>query len=173
MHDPDDLRDLADLRDRIALRELVDRYAIAIDRRDHAALVALFVGGGGIDVHVTGREEPVASLRGDEGLRRLVDGVGVYEDTFHLVGNFAPVVDGDTAAAVTYCVAHHLNRTAEGAEDERLYVVYDDAFVRTPGGWRFTVRRVGRRWTETQPAGLRPLAIDRAMARGPASEPSS
>ena len=159
--------DLDDLRDRIALRELVDRYAIAIDRRDHPALVALFVPGGGVDVHVAGREEPVASLRGDEALRRLIDGVAVYEDTLHHIGTFVADVDGDTATAVTTCVAHHLHRTADGAEAERLYVVYDDAFRRMPDGWRFTVRRAGRRWTETAPAGRQPLAIDRAMAGRP------
>lgn len=156
---------MADPADQLALRALVDRYAIAIDRRDVAALEALFVPDGGIDVHVAGREEPVARLRGPEGLRALVDGVAVYADTLHLVGNFAVTVEADRATAVTYCVAHHLVADVEEPYDERLLVVYDDRFTRTTDGWRFTLRVIRRRWTERIPgAGQEPLLIDRVMA---------
>jgi SnoaL-like domain len=153
-----------DVGDQIELRALVDRYAIAIDRRDKATLRRLFVPDGGIDVHLAGRPEPVARLRGDAGMGDLVDALEIYRDTMHLVANFVATVDGDNATAVTYCVAHHLY--VEGGEsiDERLYVVYDDRFIRTADGWRFTVRGIQRRWTESQPAGQRPLQVDLELA---------
>jgi hypothetical protein len=156
---------MADPADLLALRALVDRYAIAIDRRDRETLESLFVPDGGIDVHVAGRDEPVARLRGADGLRALVEGVSVYADTLHLVANVAATVDGDTATAVTYCVAHHLVTDADEPYDERLLVVYDDRFVHTADGWRFDVRVIHRRWTERIPgAGQAPLLIDRVMA---------
>lgn len=150
--------------DHLELRALVDRYAIAIDRRDRETLRRLFVPDGGIDVHLAGRDEPVARLRGETGMGGLVDALEIYADTLHLVGNFAATIDGDTATAVTYCVAHHWYVEGEESFDERLYVVYDDHFARTPDGWRFTVREIRRRWTETQPAGQRPLQVDLELA---------
>ena len=151
---------MTDVADQIELRRLVDRYAIAIDRRDTATLAGLFVPDGGIDVHLAGRPEPVARLRGEAGMGRLVDALGIYADTLHLVANFVPTVEDDTATATTYCVAHHWFVSEEESFDERLYVVYDDRFLRTPDGWRFTVRGIRRRWTETTPAGQKPLQVD-------------
>lgn len=161
-----------DATDHVALRLLVDRYAIAIDRRDAATLKELFVPDGGIDVHLAGRAEPVAQLRGEAGMGALIDALAVYADTLHLVANFAPTVEGDSATAVTYCVAHHWYVEGDESYDERLYVVYDDRFVRTPGGWRFTVRGIRRRWTARTPAGQTPLQVDLEMAgrRGPAAQ---
>lgn len=162
---------MSDASDLLELRALVDRYAIAVDRRDARALAELFVPGGGIDVHLAGRPEPVARLRGADGMERLLEALGVYADTFHLVGTFAAEVEEDAAAAVTYCVAHHLVADAEEPYDEKLYVVYDDGFARTEHGWRFTVRAVRRRWTERVPgAGQRPLRVDLEMA-GPRDAP--
>jgi hypothetical protein len=159
-----DARTMTDVADLVELRSLVDRYAIAIDRRDKRTLETLFVADGGIDVHVAGRTSPVARLRGEAGMGGLVDALALYEDTMHVVGNFVATVDGETATAVTYCVAHHLVAEGGASFDERLYVVYDDHFVRTPDGWRFTVRAIHRRWTEKQPAGQKPLQVDLELA---------
>lgn len=159
-----DSRLVTDLADLVELRSLVDRYAIAIDRRDKAALAALFVRDGGIDVHLAGRPEPVARMRRGAGLGGLVDALSIYRDTMHIVANFVPTIDGDTATAVTYCVAHHWYVEGDESFDERLFVVYDDHFVRTPGGWRFTVREIHRRWAESQPAGQKPLQVDLELA---------
>jgi SnoaL-like domain len=150
--------------DLLELRLLADRYAIAVDRRDKATLETLFVPGGGIDVYLAGREHPVARLRGAAGMGLLADALEIYTDTMHVVSNFAPTIDEDHATAVTYCVAHHLYTDGAETFDERLFVVYDDAFVRTADGWRFTVRGVRRRWTEKQTAGQKPLQVDLELA---------
>jgi hypothetical protein len=57
-------------------------------------------------------------------------------------------------------MAHHIIQEAGGAEtDLVMYIRYRDAYVRTPGGWRFGRRDVMRQWTEERPAQRRPLDL--------------
>jgi hypothetical protein len=148
--------------DRLELRALAERYAIAVDRKDVDELVGLFLPDGGIDVYLRGREQPIAKIRGAE-LARVIDGVSIYADTLHFIGNSVAEVDGDEARGVTYCLAMHWWEDGEASYDETLLVTYDDEFVRTPEGWRFKLRRLTRKWTEQQAAGQKLLQIDRRM----------
>jgi hypothetical protein len=127
----------------VALRALVDGYAVAVDRRDRAAFVALFAPDAVLRVR-----RPDGSVRGErrgaDELGAVTEAIARYDETLHLVSSHRVDLDGDAASGVAYCEAHH--RT--GAEVLVMAIAYEDRYVRAAGGWRFAERTVGVRWTD-------------------------
>jgi hypothetical protein len=101
--------------------ELAHRYAVALDRKDHAALAALFVPG--IQAKVREQLEPA--------IARL--GVTVLSVTTQVVDQ----VDDDHATGVVYC-------TAEIEDPDhgwiRQQIAYLDRYERHDGQWYFRAR---------------------------------
>jgi SnoaL-like domain len=128
------------IRDELELRRLVDAYGVAVDDFDPAAIAALFVPGGALLVYEAGSDELKYSYR-DEGFNELTAELSSsYLQMFHLVANFVVSIDGDRAAATTYCLASHLRDHAAGPQVVWMPVRYRDRFVRTAAGWRFEER---------------------------------
>lgn len=101
--------------------ELAHRYAVALDRKDHAALAALFVPG--IQAKVREQLEPAVA--------RL--GVTMLSVTTQVVD----VVDDDHATGIVYC-------TAEVEDPDhgfiRQQIVYLDRYERHDGQWYLRAR---------------------------------
>lgn len=111
------------------IRQLVARYAVAVDSRDLDALVALFAD----DVKV-GRDQ-----RGRDALRRYFDrslrdvGVTILNTGTHAID----LVDDDHAEGIVYC-------RGEVQIGDRWIVQaiqYRDSYERRAGHWYFTRRR--------------------------------
>ncbi len=141
--------------DMVELRQLVDRYADAVDRRDGAALAALFDPHGAVVMLAGG--DPVGSRWAGADLPALLDSLAGYERTFHHVGGavFEPEEGGAGGGAVgrAHCLAHHYQRTESGPVDLVMALRYHDRFRRQPdGAWRIAERRVELEWTELHPA---------------------
>jgi len=129
---------LARLLARDEIRELAQRYAVAIDARDLDALVALFVDDVRVGPEATGRE-----ARGRDALRRDFErqlrAIGV---SILFVGNHViDFDDDDRARGIVYCMA----QIQAGERWIRQAIRYDDAYARRDGRWHF-VRRRHRLW---------------------------
>jgi uncharacterized protein (TIGR02246 family) len=142
---------MADLTE--ALQRLVDEaeikrlglgYAQAVDRRDAAALTALFTPDGII-------ESLGVERRGHEQIGRIPARLDrLYDRTYHTVFNQTVAVDGDAAEGEVYSTAHHLKRQDDGrTSDHVMAITYRDRYVRTDSGWRFAERRLDLQWTQT------------------------
>lgn len=130
---------LAEAADRLALRDLVCRYARGVDRRDLALVRACFTA----DCRYDG-----ALGRGsiEVALEALGDAMARYRTTFHLLGGqHVLACDARTAAIETYAIAHHVLREPTGRH-RTVGVRYDDACRRTADGWRIAARTVRRVW---------------------------
>jgi len=138
---------------RLELRDLIDDYARAADRRDRAAFEALFAPDATVTVTRPGTEPH--TYRGVSEIGEIVPRLGHYLVTYHLVANHWCRVDGDVATGESYCQAHHVRgaRGDDPASDLELTIRYQDAyrrndFGRDDGGiWRFTSREVHILWT--------------------------
>ena len=134
----------ASLEDRLSLRELADRYARAVDRRDWALAATLFTAEcvlQGPGYQLVGREKILAGLR-------LIDR---YSATQHSVHNQLVEVVGDLATGETYCTAHHVY-----ARDGRQRMLdwgirYQDRCVREAGAWRYARRELLLDWSQDLP----------------------
>jgi hypothetical protein len=126
---------LPTLEDRLAIRQLLYRYADAADRRDAAAFAACFAGGA-VDISGPGFAMTDAG--------QVVDTLAAkYVWTMHNVHNNLHEVDGDRASGHTYCVASHVRAAADGARvKEDWYIRYEDELLRQGGDWVFLRRRL-------------------------------
>jgi len=134
---------------RLALRELADRYASLVDRRDIDGVAGLFTEDGSLLIHGPGDTEPRRGYEGRSNIRQALGGLSRFRATSHLVGGQLLDLDGRTGE--TYCLASHVYDTGDGP---RIYVMslrYQDAFAETPDGWRFAVRRELVDWAEDRP----------------------
>jgi hypothetical protein len=138
---------VTDADDRLALRHLVDSYAMGCDRRDLEMLTACFADGGTNTVHWLDRDATTMTAPAD--LERIPTGLARYDQTFHFVGNHRVDVQGDSATGDVYCIAHHIT----GKDDFVMHIRYEDTYVRTGAGWRIATRDLRLLWTANQPVG--------------------
>lgn len=110
-----------------AIRQLVSRYALALDSRDVQTLVSLFAD----DVQTP-------EGLGRDAMARWFDPVlRPYRVTFHLIGNHViDFVDDDHATGVVYCRPEH----EVGEEWIVMPMQYWDRYERQNGRWCFRSR---------------------------------
>lgn len=140
------------LLDRLEIRDLATRYFSAADRRDFADLIGCFVPGTTVDYSDL---LPVAAATPIEAVAATIDEAMAanYGPTQHFMGNHTCTVDGDSAAAETYCLAIHqyLDPTIDGGGRPTSALRYIDRLVRTAEGWRIAHRRAVRDLAVTLP----------------------
>jgi len=133
---------ISTLLDRQAIVDLTHTYCWALDSRNLALLDDVFV------------PEAVAELRsrpleGREAIRdRIATALEPLDATQHTVTNHHVVIDGDRATSRCYLHSQHVREAAVGGP---LYVIagrYEDELVRTPDGWRISLRRLVQVWTD-------------------------
>ena len=122
----------AEVDDRVAIRELLLRYARGVDARDLALVRSCFV--------------PGAAYRGAlatgtiaDALEALPAAMSRYTATRHSITAHSLEIDGDTARSSADCTAQHW--LPDGA-CRTVNVRYHDELVRGPGGWRISRRDV-------------------------------
>lgn len=135
----------------VALRDLVDRYADAVDRRDADGLTDLFTPDATLVVQADGGAVE-NEWRGPE-VTRTLDVLAGFHRTFHHVGGSVFEATGkETATGRVQCLAHHYQRTDNGPVDLVMMIRYHDVYVRLGAAWRFSARRVAIDWTELHAA---------------------
>jgi hypothetical protein len=145
---------LAQVPDRLAIRELVDAYAYCADRRDATGQMALFTEDTEFLVYMDSHSpSPTQHLRGRAAMAPVFDELNTYATTMHFNGQCTAVLDGDHASGVTYCLAHHVK--VEGSVRSLMVAAirYLDSFVKRDGAWFFSQRKLMVDWTETRPLG--------------------
>ncbi len=139
--------DLGALHDKQEITELCYRYALALDRRDWAALAACFTP----DADAYYMDKPPA--RGYQAIEAICrTSLAPMSATQHLIGNVIVRLDGDEAESSCYLQAQHVRTGTAGGDNFIIAGRYDDRLVRTPDGWRIRERRLEVSWTEGNPA---------------------
>jgi ketosteroid isomerase-like protein len=149
----------AGAHDRASLRDLAERYAAGVDRRDVDLFLSAFHQDGCLLVFQPSESrEPRGTRRGRAELADVITRISRHDRTFHLIGNSRYEVDGDHATGEVYCEAHHLDgldervdERVDGGTDHIMYIRYQDAYEKAAdGAWRIAERRVLVDWTETR-----------------------
>jgi ketosteroid isomerase-like protein len=128
-----------------AIRQLVARYAVAVDSRDLDTLVGLFVADVRVGGGATGREALRASF--DDSLRAI--GVSILDVGTHVIDLVGP----DDATGTVYCKAE----VQDGDRWIHQAIAYEDRYRRDDGVW-FFVRRVHRLFYGAE-VGVNPLGL--------------
>jgi SnoaL-like domain len=137
---------------RIALRALVDEYALASDTADTERFGSLFTPDAEFITSLPGSTESV-TLRGRDQLKYGPSGNQMFERTFHAVHNHIADIDGNRAKGLTYCTARHLLRKPDGTLEVIVAPIqYRDEYELTDQGWKFSRRELEWTWIERIPA---------------------
>jgi uncharacterized protein (TIGR02246 family) len=133
--------------DQWEIRQLVERYAQAVDRADPAGVAALFAPDGVLEVWMDPKlDEPTAVRAGRDEIETAIGGITRYRATHHTIASSVADVDGDQASGETRCVAHHIYDDGDEVRDRVLYIRYVEAFARIDGRWQFTRREFHVQW---------------------------
>lgn len=121
---------LAAVEARLAIQDLVGRYALAVDSRNLDALISLYVD----DVALGGGET------GREGLREQFAAIlrGFYRSVHMIMGQVIELKDADHATGTVYCRAEQ----EEGGEWSAMAICYFDSYERREGQWLFAERKI-------------------------------
>jgi hypothetical protein len=124
--------------DRIALEELFNRFADALDRKEFEKLADFFSEGAVGEFKardprmqpmvITGRQNLIEFARRSIGSPEIV--------TQHLLGNFSARIDGDTAEASSRMRGYHAGQGPREGLFEESIGHYAGRFERTSEGWR-------------------------------------
>ncbi|GAA3811133.1 nuclear transport factor 2 family protein [Streptomyces phyllanthi] len=137
------------VQDRLDLRQLVDAYALAVDRRLPDLFASLFSDDGQLVVRDTDRpyRKPLV-LDGRDGWTKAFAVLAPCVLTTHFVGNHLVRLSGDRATGETYCLAHEIYPGGEAGRLLVRSVRYRDSYCRTDGRWRFSRRELTVDWVE-------------------------
>ena len=119
-----------------AIREVIDRYALGVDRRDWDMVAGCFTDGCRADYGRSGGWEGRSGF-----IRALEDMHAPIGPTLHRMTNHVVDVDGDTATAVSYLDAL-LEVAHRGFDLLHVAAIYSDRLRLTADGWRIAERRV-------------------------------
>jgi uncharacterized protein (TIGR02246 family) len=126
------------------LRELVYRYARAVDRRDYALARTLFTR----DAKLIG---PGFDISGCDAIADSMKAIEHYRSTLHCVHNQLVELHGEQADGETYCVASHVYERDGGLRKLDWGIRYQDVYAREDGVWRFARRELLVDWTQDLP----------------------
>ena len=136
--------------DRLAIRELVERYAHCADRRDANGQMALFSADTHFVVYMDAKDPaPSMELHSREALAPVFADLNQYAATMHFVGQSTiSTLSGDRARGEAYCIAHHLTIDGEKRRMMVAYLRYLDSFAKVDGAWLFAERLLYVDWIE-------------------------
>ena len=160
---------LRELLDKQAIRDLVQRYCRAIDRRDFALLRTLYHAEA-IDDHGDYFCGPAREF-----IDRLPGIMAGNRVTSHNVCNMLIETEGDYAEGEIYTLAYHLSETDGEATDFLVGGRYLDRYIRDGGAWKFLHRKIVMDWNQLAPSrcDLESFANGAtAMGRADAGDPS-
>lgn len=132
-------KDLQELIEREAIRDLMARYFSCCDRLDYDGVLATYA------------PDAIAIYRGDrcEGHPAIiakVKGLGNLVSSCHFMGNHTCVIDGDTARTETLALEYLRRPPAALATDLISGLRYTDGLVKRDGKWLIHRRVVAPDW---------------------------
>ncbi|MDX1877814.1 nuclear transport factor 2 family protein [Mycolicibacterium sp. 141076] len=139
--------------DRLALTDLVHRYAAAVDDRRFDDVVELFTSTAELVLPDPPRSlDPIRPEHGPDGVRAAMAALSSVARTQHEIVGEVYTDAVDHARGRITCVAHHWTRGADSdVTDLVWHLRYDDEYAPTGDGWRIRRRALTLNAIETRP----------------------
>lgn len=139
---------------RVALSDLVHRYAARVDDREFNAVASLFTADAELVVPAPPADLlPIHSHRGRDAIAAAAAVVAAVARTEHaIIGEvYDAAAQPGIARGRIACVAHHWNERDADLMDVAWHLRYDDEYVLTDAGWRISRRALTVHAIETRP----------------------
>ncbi len=134
------------LADRLAVQDVMHRYALAIDTKDWRLLEQVFADRLRADFRSFGVSEAFEGTRAEwiANVRRTIDGMDASQ---HMMANHLYEIDGDRASGTTYISALHVCRNDLGGDSYTVGGHYGVEMARQADGWRITAYTLNVTWS--------------------------
>jgi hypothetical protein len=129
------IMDMHELADRVAIRNLIDRFSLAVTVRDRGAISSVFTE----DAEWRVGQPPDIFLNGAGKIGEgIVTGLGNFEFLVQMVHSVVIDLAGERATARS--VIQEVGRLVGGASGMQMLGIYHDELRRADNGWRFARR---------------------------------
>ena len=139
-----------EIKDRIAIKNVVDTFSILADVKDIKTQVLLFTENATVESRVNG--QPGMTLAGR---KQIGDAFGAYLSTFetvyHINGQQSITLKGDKATGISYCLVTLIGTENGKKMKTTMGVYYNDEFVKEKGHWLISKRTSNFVWQEKKP----------------------
>lgn len=135
---------LREAAERMAVSDVLHRYATAIDTRDFKLLEQVF--DEKVETDFTSFGGKAAIFSRDEWIDNVRRTVGGLDVTQHLTGNHVHRIEGDRAHLTAYLQALHRYSASHADPDYIIGGYYDIDLARRPEGWRITHYKLTTTW---------------------------
>jgi hypothetical protein len=135
----------AEAADRVAIREVLERYLFALDRRDFSGLASCF-GSDAQAEYVLSASGPPERLSGVDEIVSFLRRIEAFPASTHTWGNAGIQIDGDGAESDLLVTATLVNGPAASARVSVRGIRYVDRLVRSGDGWLIAHRRHAPIW---------------------------
>jgi hypothetical protein len=127
--------DIHELADRVAIRNLIDRFSLGVTARDQAAISSVLTA----DAEWRVGQPPDILLNGAGKIAAgIVTGLGSFEFLVQMVHSVVIDLAGERATARS--VIQEVGRLMGGASGIQMLGIYHDELRRADDGWRFARR---------------------------------
>lgn len=138
---------IEELKDRLALKELVDRVSVLGDRKDFNAQVQLFTENA-ISETFAGVNE-ILKLKGRKEMEKAFEiFLSEIETVYHFNGQQVVVIDGDVAQGTCYCLITLISHEDGKKMKTTIGATYQDDYVREENHWLIAKRIGSFHWQE-------------------------
>ncbi|MCE7072173.1 nuclear transport factor 2 family protein [Dyadobacter sp. CY327] len=141
-----------ELKDRAALKELVDTFSNLADTKEVHAQVQLFTPNATSETFVNGAS--VSKLTGRDELEKAFGAfLANFETVYHFNGQQIFSLNGAKASGTSYCMVTLIANENGRKMKTTIGVIYQDEFVRENNHWLIAKRKANFNWQEKQPLG--------------------
>lgn len=140
---------LAEIEDKMAIKNVVDRFSNLADTKEIDKQVLLFTEDGVVESISNGMPSP--KLVGRQQLKEVFSGfLSGFQTVYHHNGQQTIDLQGDKASATSYCNVILVGEQEGKTMKTTLYTIYKDEFVKEYGQWLIKHRTSNFVWREVE-----------------------
>lgn len=140
---------IAELADRMALKNLVDTFSVLADQKNTEAQKWLFTEDAVVDSYIG--DQKGMSLVGRENIGNAFGSyLALFDTVYHINGQQTVSLDGDTATGTAYCQVVLIGNENGKKIMTTQGVYYNDEYVRQNGKWLIKHRTSHFTWRTQQ-----------------------
>jgi hypothetical protein len=140
---------LAEIEDKMAIKEVVDKFSNLADTKEIDQQVLLFTEDGEVESVTNGQGNV---LKGREQLKQVFSGfLSNFDVVYHQNGQQTiEILTETTANAISYCRVILIGNQNDQQVKTTLYAIYNDEFVKQNGQWLIKKRKSNFVWREVE-----------------------
>ncbi len=140
---------MVEILDKLALKELVDKFSILADTKEVDKQVLLFTQNATVETIINGKSTGILNGRKQIG-DAFTSFLGRFEIVYHLNGQQEVTISGNNAKGISYCLVI-LIATNNGKKMKTTFgIYYNDEYVKQDDKWLIAKRISNFKWQSVE-----------------------